>query len=180
MRPDRIIIGEVRGAEALDMLQAMNTGHEGSLTTIHANDTRDALARLEIMVMLAGFDIPVPVIRQYVSSAIPLVVHLSRLKGGPRKVMRVSEIVGRRVRDIFCFKQTGVRDGMAMGDFHATGRTPRFLSRLRAAGIQLPDDLFRKRILPCLGSTQTSEPEASATARALADASGLDAFGDLT
>jgi pilus assembly protein CpaF len=154
MRPDRIIVGEVRGAEALDMLQAMNTGHEGSLTTIHANDTRDALARLEMMVMLAGFDIPVPVIRQYIASAIPLVVYLARLKGGARKVMRVSEIAGKRVRDIFCFKQTGVQDGMAIGDFHATGRVPRFVSRLRAAGIEISEDLFSKRVLPCLDSTQ--------------------------
>ena len=99
MRPDRIIVGEVRGAEALDMLQAMNTGHEGSLTTIHANDTRDALTRLEMMVMMAGFDMPVPVIRQYIGSAITLVIQLSRLKGGPRRIMRISEIVavkGRR------------------------------------------------------------------------------------
>jgi pilus assembly protein CpaF len=163
MRPDRIIIGEVRGAEALDMLQAMNTGHEGSLTTIHANDTRDALTRLEMMVMLAGFDIPVPVIRQYVSSAIQLVVHLSRLKGGARKIMRVSEIVGRRVRDIFCFKQTGVRNGVAIGDFHATGRSPRFLKRLHAAGIELPADLFGKRILGCQGSELADVPEFSLT-----------------
>ncbi len=94
MRPDRIIVGEVRGPEALDMLQAMNTGHEGSLTTIHANDTRDALNRLEMMVMMAGFEMPVPVIRQYIASALTLVVHLSRLKGGPRKMMRESEMVG--------------------------------------------------------------------------------------
>ena len=94
MRPDRIIIGEVRGAEALDMLQAMNTGHDGSLTTIHANDTRDALSRLEMMVTMAGFEVPLPVIRKYVSSAIRLLVHVSRLKGGARKVLRISEIIG--------------------------------------------------------------------------------------
>jgi pilus assembly protein CpaF len=151
MRPDRIIIGEVRGAEALDMLQAMNTGHEGSLTTIHANDTRDALARLEMMVMLANFDIPVAVIRQYIFSAINLVVHLSRLKGGPRKVMRVSEIVGSRVRDLFRFKQTGIRNGMAFGEFHALGRKPHFLRRLHAAGIDLPPDMFAKRVLAYQG-----------------------------
>jgi len=150
MRPDRIIIGEVRGAEALDMLQAMNTGHEGSLTTIHANDTRDALARLEMMVMMAGFEIPVPVIRQYISSAITLVVHLARLKGGPRKVTKITEVVGfrkgrYRVRDIFGFRQTGVRDGCAIGDFYATGYEPRFLSRLHASGIGLRADLFEKR-----------------------------------
>src|SRR6187549_1947547 len=94
MRPDRIIVGECRGAEALDMLQAMNTGHEGSLTTVHANDTRDALTRLEMMVMMAGFDLPVPVIRYYIASAITLVVHTARLKGGRRRVTRVSEVVG--------------------------------------------------------------------------------------
>jgi pilus assembly protein CpaF len=167
MRPDRILIGEVRGAEALDMLQAMNTGHEGSLTTIHANDTRDALARLEMMVMMAGFDMPVPVIRQYISSAITLIVHLSRLKGGARKIMRVSEIVGfrkgrYRVRDIFRFTQTGVRDGVAVGDFHATGYVPRFLTRLRAAGMDLPESLFAKRMLsdeePVLAEEVEEEP----------------------
>jgi pilus assembly protein CpaF len=152
MRPDRIIIGEVRGAEALDMLQAMNTGHEGSLTTIHANDTRDALARLEMMVMMAGFEIPVPVIRQYVASAITLIVHLARLKGGARKVTKISEIVGfrknvYRVRDIFGFRQTGVSGGVAIGDFYATGYEPRFLSRLHAAGMGLRADLFDKRVI---------------------------------
>jgi pilus assembly protein CpaF len=152
MRPDRIIIGEVRGAEALDMLQAMNTGHEGSLTTIHANDTRDALARLELMVMMAGLELPVSVIRQYISSAMTLVVHLSRLKGGPRKIMRVSEIVGLKrrqyiVRDIFGFRQQGVRDGVAFGEFYATGYVPRLLPRLKASGIDLPQDLFAERAL---------------------------------
>jgi pilus assembly protein CpaF len=150
MRPDRIIVGEVRGPEALDMLQAMNTGHEGSLTTIHANDTRDALTRLEMMVMLAGFDMPVPVIRYYVASAITLVVQLSRLKGGLRRVMRVSEITGVEpapyaVHDIFGFKQTGVSNGMAVGHFYATGHVPQFLERLRANGIELRPELFRER-----------------------------------
>jgi pilus assembly protein CpaF len=153
MRPDRIILGEVRGAEALDMLQAMNTGHEGSLTTIHANGSRDALARLEMMVMLAGFEIPVPVIRQYISSAITLVVHLSRLKGGVRKVMNVSELVGSRMRNIFRFKQTGVRDGVAIGEFHASGHMPRVCRRLHASGIDLSESLFAKRLLECPGTT---------------------------
>ncbi len=152
MRPDRIIVGEVRGAEALDMLQAMNTGHEGSLTTIHANDTRDALSRLEMMVMMAGFDLPIPVIRHYITSAISLVVHLSRLKGGARRVMRVTEIRGLRkgryrVRDLFAFRQTGVRQGMAVGEFHATGHVPSFLEELQAVGIDLPADLFAPRTL---------------------------------
>ncbi|MCS6850443.1 MAG: CpaF family protein [Gemmataceae bacterium] len=150
MRPDRIIIGEVRGPEALDMLQAMNTGHEGSLTTIHANDTRDALARLEMMVTMAGFEMPVAVIRNYIATALTLIVHLARLKGGPRKIMRISEIVGLKkrrylVRDIFGFQQTGVHDGQAVGEFYATGYVPRFVARLRAAGVDLPADLFRAR-----------------------------------
>lgn len=152
MRPDRIILGEVRGAEALDMLQAMNTGHEGSMTTIHANDTRDALARLEMMVMMAGFELPVSVIRQYVSSAITLVVQLARLKGGRRKIVRISEIQGLRkrrylVRDIFGFEQTGISDGEATGHFYATGNVPHLVKRLKAAGVELADDLFTKRNL---------------------------------
>jgi pilus assembly protein CpaF len=154
MRPDRIIIGEVRGGEALDMLQAMNTGHEGSLTTIHANDTRDALARLEAMVMMAGAELPVEVIRHYVVTALSVVVHVARLKGGPRKVVRVSEVVGihpqRRtylLRDLFVFRQLGVRHGEAYGEFHATGRVPRFLPRLKAMGIELSEELFRERVL---------------------------------
>ena len=151
MRPDRIIIGEVRGAEALDMLQAMNTGHEGSLTTIHANDARDALARLELMVAMAGFELPIPVVRQYIASGLSLVVHLARLKGGIRRVMRVSEIVGLRdgglqLEDIFGFEQTGVDDtGVAQGEFYVTGYRPLCLNRLRAAGIRLPDEMFDKR-----------------------------------
>jgi pilus assembly protein CpaF len=154
MRPDRIIIGEVRGAEALDMLQAMNTGHEGSLTTIHANDTRDALARLELMVAMAGFELPIPVVRQYIASGLSLVVHLARLKGGARRVMRVSEITGFRdgglqLEDIFGFEQTGVDDtGTAQGEFYVTGYRPTCLSRMRAAGIRLPDEMFDKRHMP--------------------------------
>jgi pilus assembly protein CpaF len=154
MRPDRIIIGEVRGAEALDMLQAMNTGHEGSLTTIHANDARDALARLELMVAMSGFELPIPVVRQYVASGIALVVHLARLKGGVRRVMQVSEIVGVKeggfhLEDVFGFEQTGVDEvGVAQGEFYFTGYRPLCLSRLRAAGIRLSDELFDKRRVP--------------------------------
>lgn len=165
MRPDRIIVGEVRGGEALDMLQAMNTGHEGSLTTIHANDTRDALNRLEMMVMMAGFDLPVPVVRQYVSSALTLVVQLARLKGGQRRLMRVSEIVGLskgryRVKDIFAFRQTGVEEGSAVGTFHATGYEPRCLARLRANGNELPAGLFAERTLEL---AEAAEPHISAS-----------------
>ncbi len=153
MRPDRIIVGEVRGGEALDMLQALNTGHEGSLTTIHANDTRDALTRLEMMVMMAGFELPVPVIRYYIATAITVVVQLARLKGGRRKVVRVTEVVGTDpapydTRDIFGYRQHGVRDGMAFGEFYSTGYRPRVLDRLRAMGTELPEDLFHERVIP--------------------------------
>jgi pilus assembly protein CpaF len=151
MRPDRILVGEVRGPEALDMLQAMNTGHEGSLTTIHSNDTRDALSRLEMMVAMTGFELPVLVVRQYIAAGIKLVVHLSRLKGGLRRVMKISEIVGVengsfKIEDIFGFEQLGVDDsGIAHGEFYATGYRPACLSRLQASGIKLPDDLFKAR-----------------------------------
>jgi pilus assembly protein CpaF len=153
MRPDRIILGEVRGGEALDMLQAMNTGHEGSLTTIHANDTRDALSRLEVMVSMAGFDLPVAVTRRYIASAITLIIHLARLKGGVRRVMRVSEITALEngdyaIQDLFGFKQTGLDDrGIARGHFFATGHTPVFARRLIEQGIDLSPKLFEARQL---------------------------------
>jgi pilus assembly protein CpaF len=154
MRPDRIIVGEVRGSEALDMLQAMNTGHEGSLTTIHANDTRDALARLEMMVAMTGYELPVPVVREYIATGIRLVVHLARLKGGARRVMRISEVVGIKdgmyqLEDIFGYEQTGVQDGQAVGEYYVTGYRPACLKRFQAAGIELPDALFEARKLEC-------------------------------
>jgi pilus assembly protein CpaF len=151
MRPDRILVGEVRGPEALDMLQAMNTGHEGSLTTIHANDTRDALSRLEMMVAMTGLEIPVHVVREYIAAGIKLVVHLARLKGGVRRVMRVSEVVGiqdgeYQLQEIFGFKQQGVgEDGLAFGRFYATGYRPKCLERMRAGGVELPDELFEAK-----------------------------------
>jgi pilus assembly protein CpaF len=151
MRPDRIILGEVRGGEALDMLQAMNTGHEGSMTTIHANDTRDALSRLEVMVSMAGFDLPVSVVRRYISSAITLVIHLARLKGGVRRVMRISEIAALengdyQMQEIFGFRQSGVEeDGKAKGFFYASGNVPNFTRRFQELGIELPRGLFEKR-----------------------------------
>jgi pilus assembly protein CpaF len=153
MRPDRIILGEVRSGEALDMLQAMNTGHEGSLTTIHANDTRDALSRLEVMVSMAGFDLPVAVTRRYIASAITLVVHLARLKGGVRRVMRVSEVTALEsgdyaIQDLFGFQQTGVDDrGIARGHFFATGHIPLFARRMIEQGIDMPPKLFEARQL---------------------------------
>jgi pilus assembly protein CpaF len=153
MRPDRIIVGEVRGAEALDMLQAMNTGHEGSLTTIHANDTRDALSRLEVMTSMAGFDLPVAVTRRYIASAITLIIHLARLKGGVRRVMRISEITSLEngeyaIQDLFGFEQSGADDrGIARGHFFATGNRPSFLKRLNQIGIEIPERLFAPRQL---------------------------------
>lgn len=150
MRPDRILVGEVRGAEALDMLQAMNTGHEGSLTTVHANNTREALARLEMMIAMSDVGIPMHVVRDYIASGIRLVVHLARLKGGPRRVMRISEIVGVEngefhLEDIFGFNVTGVdENGVAKTAFHSTGYRPRCLERLLQSGIQLPDRVFEK------------------------------------
>jgi len=148
MRPDRIILGEARGAEAVDMLQAMNTGHEGSLTTVHANGTRDALARIELMVGLAGVDINAAVLRGYIANAFTLIVHVSRLAGGNRKITRVSELLGLqsseryRVKDIFRFNQTGVIDGDAVGEYSATGYVPKVLERFKTMGRPLSPALF--------------------------------------
>jgi pilus assembly protein CpaF len=151
MRPDRIIIGEVRGAEALDMLQAMNTGHEGSMTTIHANSTRDALGRLEVMIAMAGYDIPMRALRSQIASAISVIVQARRLTGGRRKVVSVSEITGMegeqiQMHDLFTYEQTGVdADGHATGRFNATGIRPRCADRIENRGIRLPSDLFLRR-----------------------------------
>ncbi|MFH1738943.1 MAG: CpaF family protein [bacterium] len=149
MRPDRIILGEVRGAEALDMLQAMNTGHEGSLTTIHANSPRDALSRIEMMVSMSGLDIPVRVVRQQISSAIDLVIQASRLIDGKRRVISIIEVVGMEgeivtTQEIFQFTQETVNaDGQVLGSFVATGVRPRCTSRIQSAGIPLAADLFQ-------------------------------------
>jgi pilus assembly protein CpaF len=151
MRPDRIIIGEVRGPEALDMLQAMNTGHEGSMTTIHANSTRDALSRLEVMVAMAGYDIPLRALRTQIASAVQLVVQVRRLPGGRRKVVSISEISGMeadqiQMHEIFMYEQTGVdADGHATGHFWATGIRPKCLDRIEHRGIRLPSELFLRR-----------------------------------
>lgn len=153
MRPERIIIGECRGAEALDMLQAMNTGHEGSMTTLHANSPRDALSRLETMIMMAGFELPLKAMRTQIASAIDLVVQVSRLQGGPRKVTAISEIVGMEqdtvtMQDIYRFDKESVdENGRAFGKFIATGIRPMFMSRLEAAGVRLPSSAFRQRIM---------------------------------
>ena len=148
MRPDRIILGEVRGAEALDMLQAMNTGHEGSMATIHANTPRDALTRLENMISMAAASLPTKAMRQQISSAIGVVVQVARLTDGKRKVMSVTEITGMEgemitLQEIFTFKQTGTDDkGAVAGYFCATGVRPRFAERLRNFGVEVPENLF--------------------------------------
>lgn len=148
MRPDRILVGEVRGAEALDMLQAMNTGHEGSMTTLHANTPRDALIRLENMVGMAGFNLPPKAMRQQISSALSAVIHISRMSDGKRKVSSIQEITGMEsdiitMQEIFAYEQTGVApDGTVLGHFRATGIRPKFVERLRVHGINVPDDLF--------------------------------------
>jgi pilus assembly protein CpaF len=151
MRPDRIIIGEVRGAETLDMLQAMNTGHEGSMTTVHANSTRDALRRIENMVSMSGFNYPVHVIRDQMASTLNLVVHLSRLTGGRRKVVSITEVTGIEsevvlLQDLFRFRQTGIDpEGHATGFFEPCGVRPRIVERFKAEGIDLPPSVFQRR-----------------------------------
>ena len=148
MRPDRIIMGEVRGEEALDMLQAMNTGHDGSLTTIHANTARDALYRLDTMVAMANLNIPEKAIRQQIASAINLVVQITRLSDGTRKVTGVTELTGMEggvitMQDIFLFERLGLReDGKVKGRFKATGIRPKCSDRLAASGVKLPADMF--------------------------------------
>jgi pilus assembly protein CpaF len=148
MRPDRIIVGEVRGSEAFDMMQAMNTGHEGSLTTVHANTPRDALARIENMVMMAGFELPVLVIREQMASALHLIVHVSRLFDGTRRIVQISEVSGLEgnivtLQDIFSFRQDTIdASGKVIGQLHATGIRPRFMERLHAFGIELNPTLF--------------------------------------
>ena len=148
MRPDRIIVGEVRSEEALDMLQAMNTGHDGSLTTIHANTPRDALARLETMVAMASLNLPESAIRRQISSAIDVVVQVSRLSDGTRKVVSLAEITGMEgevvtMQDIFVFRKRGIREnGEVIGEFMATGVRPKFAEKLLVTGIQLPSSMF--------------------------------------
>lgn len=153
MRPERIIIGECRGGETLDMLQAMNTGHDGSMTTVHSNSPRDAIARLETLVMMAGYDLPVKAIRQQISSAVDVIIQTNRLQGGPRRVLNITEVQGMEqdtviLQDIYRFIQDGVGDdGKAHGYFEATGVRPSFMPRLESAGIRLPASAFRQRIM---------------------------------
>jgi pilus assembly protein CpaF len=147
MRPDRIIVGEVRGAEALDMLQAMNTGHDGSMTTVHANSPRDALSRLETMVLMAGTELPLKAIRDQVASALDLVIHQERMPDGTRKVIRVSEVQGMEgdvvtLQDLFVFQQTSIEQRRIIGSLRPTGLRPKFVPKLEALGIQLHSTVF--------------------------------------
>lgn len=148
MRPDRIVVGEVRGGEALDMLQAMNTGHDGSLSTAHANSPRDLLSRLETMVLMAGMEMPVKAIREQIASAIDFIVHQSRLSDGTRKITHITEVVGMEtdiitLQDIFIFDQTGIDErGRVQGRHRATGIKPKCLDKLKTAGIVIPDEFF--------------------------------------
>src|SRR5512138_1677874 len=147
MRPDRIIVGECRAGEALDMLQAMNTGHDGSMSTGHANSPRDMLARLETMVLMAGVDLPVRAIREQIASAVDLIVHQSRLKDGTRKITNITEVQGMEgdvivMQDVFVFEQTGVVDGKIQGRLKPTGIRPKFVERFETSGIHLPPGVF--------------------------------------
>ena len=148
MRPDRIIVGEARGAEALDMLQAMNTGHEGSMATIHSNTPRDAISRLEQMLGMTGMPMTVSSIRSQIASAIQMVVQLTRFSDGRRRITSIAEITGLegdiiQMQEIFRFKKTGIgQDGKVLGHFEATGIRPRFLEELNAMGVDFPDEYF--------------------------------------
>ena len=150
MRPDRIIVGEVRGGEAFDMLQAMNTGHDGSICTVHSNSPRDALARIENMVLMAGFDLPVKAIREQIASAVYGIVHLSRTRDGKRRIAQISEVVGMEqqlitMQDIFLFEQRGIDpDGQVIGELKPTGIRPRFVDKIEQAGIELSPTVFHK------------------------------------
>jgi pilus assembly protein CpaF len=160
MRPDRIVVGECRGGEALDMLQAMNTGHDGSLTTIHANSPRDALSRLETLVLMAGMDLPLKIVRQQISSAVDAIVQMSRLRDGTRKLTAITEVAGMEgdvvvMSDIFKFNQTGVdADGKILGQVKPTGIRPLFGPRLEAAGFKLSAEIFGATIADILAARQ--------------------------
>ncbi len=147
MRPERIIVGECRGAEALDTLQAMNTGHDGSMTTAHANSPRDALSRIETMCLMAGMDLPVRAIREQVSSAVDLIVQQERMKDGSRKVTYITEVSGMEgdvitMTDLFVFEQTGLEGGKIIGRLRPTGLRPKFMDKIEATGIHLPPTIF--------------------------------------
>jgi pilus assembly protein CpaF len=147
MRPDRILVGEVRGGEALDMLQAMNTGHEGSMTTVHCNGPRDALSRLETMVLMAGYDLPVRAIREQIASALHLIMHLDRMPDGRRVVTSLTELQGMEgdtilLQEVFRYRNLPSRDGKPTGELAATGLRPKFMDKLNEIGIELPAKVF--------------------------------------
>jgi pilus assembly protein CpaF len=147
MRPDRIIVGEIRDEAALDMLQAMNTGHDGSMTTAHSNGPRDTLSRLETMVMMAGMELPIKAIREQISSAIDLVVHQDRMRDGSRKIVNITEVTGMEgdvitMTDVFVFDLTGYENGKVVGRLRPTGLRPKFMEKIEAAGIHLPPSIF--------------------------------------
>jgi pilus assembly protein CpaF len=160
MRPDRIIIGECRGGEALDMLQAMNTGHDGSLTTVHANSPRDAISRLETLVLMAGMDLPIKIVRQQISSAVDVIVQMSRMRDGTRKITAITEVAGMEgdvvvLSDIFKFNQSGVdADGKILGQVKPTGIRPLFGPRLEAAGFKLGAEIFGATAADILAARQ--------------------------
>jgi len=150
MRPDRIVVGECRGGEALDMLQAMNTGHDGSMTTIHSNSPRDTLRRIETMVLMAGMELPLKAIREQVANSIELVAHLERLNDGIRRIVKVSEVQGMEsdtivMQDLFVFNQTGIKNGKVQGKLQSTGLRPKFLHKMVANNIEMPDSVFEKK-----------------------------------
>jgi pilus assembly protein CpaF len=152
MRPDRIIVGESRGSEALDMLQAMNTGHDGSMTTIHSNSPRDTLRRIETMVLMAGMELPLKAIREQVASAIDLIAHMDRMRDGTRRVVKVSEVQAMEgenivMQDLFVFEQTGFQNGRVIGRLRSTGLRPRFAEKFAINNIALPDDIFNSAVL---------------------------------
>jgi pilus assembly protein CpaF len=160
MRPDRIVVGECRGGEALDMLQAMNTGHDGSLTTIHANNPRDALSRLETLVLMSGVELPIKIVREQIASAIDLIVHQTRLKDGLRRVTNITEVAGMEgetlvLSDIFKFEQTGVsKEGAVLGELKPTGIRPLFYNRLETAGFKLRPEIFGANIADILAANR--------------------------
>ncbi len=153
MRPERVIIGECRGAETLDMLQAMNTGHEGSMTTLHANSPRDAIARIETMITMSGFELPLKALRQQIASSVDLIIQANRLQGGVRKITHITEITGMEqetvvMQDIYHYAQDGIDEtGRAVGRFESTGIRPSFMDRLEQAGVRLPASAFRQRTM---------------------------------
>jgi pilus assembly protein CpaF len=147
MRPDRIVVGECRSGEALDMLQAMNTGHDGSLTTLHSNSPRDTISRLEVMCLMAGMDLPVRAIREQIASAVDLITHQSRMRDGSRKIEKITEVQGMEgeiitMSDLFEFEQTGIEGGKIIGRIRPTGLRPKFIERIEASGIHLMPSVF--------------------------------------